>query len=78
MTQMSEADLKSTILKHASPNVSPNILLRAIKHAHPKASKKQIIRAAFEAIIESAESDIESSRALHDFAMTERNSGDLG
>ena len=66
--------LETTLLKLATPNISPREMLRQAKRLHPKASKKEIIRAAFSSLIVSADKDIEASLALQNFAITERGS----
>ncbi len=70
-TQKSDT-LETTLLKLASPGISPKEMLRQAKKLHPKASKKEIIRAAFSSLILTADKDIEKSVALHNFAITER------
>jgi len=73
MTKTETADtLETTLLKLATPNISPKDMLRQARKLHPKASKKEIIRAAFSSLITSADKDIEASIALHNFAITER------
>ena len=64
--------LETTLLKLATPNISPREMLRQAKRLHPKASKKEIIRAAFSSLIVSADKDIEASLTLQNFAITER------
>ena len=64
--------LEATLLRLAHPNISPKELLRQTRKLHPKASKKEIIRAAFSSLIAVAERDVETSRALQNFALTER------
>ena len=64
--------LEATLLRLASPNISPKELLRQTRKLHPKASKKEIIRAAFSSLITAAERDVETSRALQNFALAER------
>ncbi|HTN62027.1 MAG TPA: hypothetical protein VL147_10775 [Devosia sp.] len=64
--------LEATLLKLASPNISPREMLRQAKKLHPRATKKEIIRAAFSSLIAIADKDVETSQALHNFAITER------
>lgn len=64
--------LETTLLKLATPDISPKEMLRQAKKLHPKASKKDIIRAAFSSLITAADKDIEASMTLHNFAITER------
>jgi hypothetical protein len=64
--------LGATLLKLATPGISPKDMLRQARKLHPKASKKDIIRAAFSSLIDAADQDIEKSVALHNFAITER------
>ncbi|MEO5806494.1 hypothetical protein [Devosia sp.] len=66
--------LETTLLKLATPNVSPKEMLRQAKKLHPKASKKDIIRAAFSSLIHTADQDVEKSQALQNFALSERGS----
>jgi hypothetical protein len=64
--------LETTLLKLATPNISPREMLRQARKLHPQASKKEIIRAAFSSLITAADKDIEASQALHNFALSER------
>jgi hypothetical protein len=64
--------LETTLLKLATPGISPKEMLRQARKLHPKASKKEIIRAAFSTLILTADKDIEKSAALHHFAISER------
>lgn len=65
--------LEATLLKLATPNISPKDLLREARKLHPKASKKDIIRAALSSMIHTADLDVEKSQALQNFALAERS-----
>ncbi|NKE12443.1 hypothetical protein FVP47_07455 [Mycobacterium tuberculosis] len=51
-------------------------LVAAVREKHPKASKKDIVRAAFYALTSAVDGDVERAQRLHDFALSERASGD--
>ena len=61
-----------TLLRVASPDMTPKQLMKAARTEHPKATKKEIVQAAFYAVIESAATNPEKARTLHGFAITER------
>lgn len=65
--------LEATLLKLATPNISPKDLLREARKLHPKATKKDIIRAALSSMIHTADQDVEKSQALQNFAFAERS-----
>ena len=67
--------LKATIVRLLPDGLSPKKMLAAVKAEYPKASKSDIIRAAFAAMIETADTDTLKSLALHGVAMDLRKSG---
>ncbi len=76
MTQDNEQQLlKVTILRLLPDGLSPKKMLAAVKGEHPKASKSEIIRAAFAAMIETADTDVVKSLALHSLGMDLRKTG---
>ena len=70
-----QEELSTTIKRLALEGLSPKAMMQKVKKLHPKASKKQIIQAAFLQMIDSAEHDLDTSRALQNFALEERRSG---
>jgi hypothetical protein len=76
---MAKSDIEEigeTLQQLANPKLKPKELLKAVRERHPKASKKTIVRAAFYSIITLSERDPEKTKALHNFALTERGGGD--
>lgn len=73
---MSDESLDAALARLVKQRGSPKKLMQEVQRLFPKASKKQIIRAAFAQIIERAEADVETSRVLQDFAISERNAAD--
>ena len=70
---MSEMEnLARTIARLARPDMRPKQLIEAVRDEHPKASKKDIVRAAFYAVIVSADKDPVQARRLHKFALEQR------
>jgi hypothetical protein len=70
---MSEIEnLARTIARLARPDMRPKQLIEAVREEHPKASKKDIVRAAFYAVIVSADKDPVQARRLHKFALEQR------
>lgn len=72
---MSDESLDAALARLVKQRGSPKKLMQEVQRLFPKASKKQIIRAALAQMIERAEEDVETSRALQDFAISERNTG---
>jgi hypothetical protein len=73
MSNKSQSDeIGVTLLRLASPKMSPKELLRQTRKLHPDASKKEIVRAAFASIIAVSSSDIDKALLLQDFAIKER------
>lgn len=64
--------IEATLLRLATPRMSPKELLRQARKLHPDASKKEIVRAAFASIIAVSGSDIDKALILQDFAIRER------
>ncbi|MBW9115547.1 hypothetical protein JNB88_18065 [Rhizobium cauense] len=60
--------ISGTIRALAVPGMKPKALIEAVKAKHPSASKKDIARAAFLAVILSAEYDPDDTQTLHDLA----------
>lgn len=70
---MSEIEkLAGTITRFARPGMKPKQLIEAVREEHPKASKKDIVRAAFYAVIISADNDPMRAQHLHEFALEQR------
>jgi hypothetical protein len=67
--------LKAVILRLLPNGLTPKKMLSTVKVEFPKASKSEIIRAAFAAMIETADTDVAKSLALHGAAMDLRKSG---
>lgn len=77
MSKKPPADqIEATLLRLASPKMSPKELLKQTRKLHPDASKKEIVRAAFASIIAISNSDIDKALVLQDFALKERASGE--
>ena len=71
--------IAKTLSSVATPGMKRKQLIAAIRKEHPDASKKEIVRAAFYALTDVALSDGEKARRLHDFAISERATGeDIG
>ena len=64
--------IEVTLLRLATPKMSPKELLKQAKRAHPNASKKEIVRAAFASLIAVSDSDIDKALILQNFALKER------
>ena len=69
---MTEKSLDATLTRLVKERGSPKTIMQEVQRLYPKVSKKQIIRAAFAQMIERAEDDLEASRVLQDFAISER------
>lgn len=65
-------ELAGTLQGLAGPGIKRKELLAAVHKKHPKASKKDIVRAAFFALTNPVEGDVERAQRLHDFALNER------
>ena len=65
-------ELAGTLQGLAGPGIKRKELLAAVHEKHPKASKKDIVRAAFYALANAVEGDVERAQRLHDFALSER------
>jgi hypothetical protein len=65
-----------TISRLASKDMSPKQLIDAVRKKHPDASKREITRAAFFAVIKSAEDTPDRTFDLHNLAMDARNNAD--
>jgi hypothetical protein len=73
MSSKSQSEqIGATLLRLASPKMSPKELLKQTRKLHPDASKKEIVRAAFASIIAVSGSDIDKALLLQDFALKER------
>ncbi|WP_336488360.1 hypothetical protein [Methylobacterium nigriterrae] len=57
-----------TITTLATPDIKPKDLLAAVRRHHPEASKKQVSRAAFTAMILTAEIDPDQARRVQELA----------
>ena len=64
--------IEVTLLRLATPKMSPKELLKQARRAHPNASKKEIVRAAFASLIAVSDSDIDKALILQNFALKER------
>jgi hypothetical protein len=69
-------ELSATLLRLATPGMKHKELLRAVRAEHPKASKKEIVRAAFYALIGTADADPGKAQQLQSFALAERQGAD--
>ncbi len=65
--------IADTIREIVIPGMKPKGLIEAVRARHPEASKKEVARAAFLAVIHSAEFTPEDTQALHDMAMDARD-----
>lgn len=65
--------IAATVSTLAAPGMKPKALIAAVRERHPDATKKQVVRAAFYALTESGETDPETARRLHDFALAQRS-----
>ncbi|MCJ8517926.1 hypothetical protein ABID21_000550 [Pseudorhizobium tarimense] len=66
--------IANTVSDLATPGMTPKELLRAVRKHHPRASKKQVTRAAFYALIISAEQGSQHAKDIHGVAIRTRNS----
>lgn len=73
---MKTENLEQTIVSVLAATPQPKDALKAIRKAHPKVSKKQIIRAAFGVMIDKSAGDLETSRALQNFAISSHTAED--
>lgn len=60
----------------AGPGIKRKELIASVREKHPKASKKDIVRAAFYALTNAVDGDVERASRLHDFALSERAGSD--
>lgn len=75
---MSEIEkIAGTIARLARPDMKPKQLIEAVREEHPKASKEDIVRAAFYAVIVSADNDPMRADRLHEFALEQRGEPEL-
>jgi len=70
---MNQETIQEALLRLVEERHAPKKIMRELRRLYPKVSKKQIIHLALAQMIERSESDLEASRALQDFAITERN-----
>ncbi|KQT47010.1 hypothetical protein DevBK_17105 [Devosia sp. BK] len=73
---MKTESLEQTIVRVLAEMPKPDDALKTIRKAHPKVSKKQIIRAAFGVMIDKSAVDLETSRALQNFAISTHTAED--
>ena len=66
-------DIAATLLRVATPDMSPKQLLKAARKVHPKASKKEIAQAAFYSIISAPDQEPAKAKKLHAFAIKTRS-----
>lgn len=69
-------EIASALCSIATPAMKPKALRSAIKARYPDATKKEIVRAAFYAVAEAAPAGQDTHSELHNFALTQRISGD--
>ncbi|WP_156311978.1 hypothetical protein [Methylobacterium platani] len=69
--------IAATIHKLAKPDIKPKELMALVRKKHPDATKKQIVRAAFFCLIQDIDNDVEKSKYLHTFALSERSGDDM-
>jgi hypothetical protein len=62
----------SALVAHAQPGQRPHDLLKAIRRNYPFASRTEVVRAAFNAVFELADADLDKARVLQDFAIRAR------
>ena len=65
-------EIAATLLRVATPDMSPKQLLKAARKVHPKASKKEIGQAAFYSIISAPDQDPAKAKKLQAFAIKTR------
>ena len=68
--------IELTLVRLASPGMTPKELLKQARKQHPEASRKEIVRAAFASIIAISSSDIDKALVLQDFALKTRGADD--
>jgi hypothetical protein len=66
-------DIAATLLRVATPEMSPKQLLKAARKVHPKASKKEIAQAAFYSIISAPDQEPQKAKKQHAFAIKTRS-----
>jgi hypothetical protein len=65
-------DLSSALVAYAQPGLQPRDLLKAVRRNYPFASRTEVVRAAYHAVLELADADLDKARALQDFAIRAR------
>lgn len=69
-------EIARTVVTLATPGMKPKDLVTAVRKSHPNASKKQVSRAAFMAMILTAEADPNRATKLQELALGSRSSDD--
>ena len=69
-------DIQMTLLENARPGITTSELYKIARHAHPAASKKTIIHAAIGSLIAIADSDLERTLVMQNFAIRGRGAED--
>ena len=69
-------DIQMTLLEIARPGITTSELHKIARHAHPTASKKTIIHAAIGSLITIADSDLERTLVMQNFAIRGRGAED--
>lgn len=70
---MTDETIQDTLVRLVAERGSPEKVIQELRRLYPKISRKQIIHLALAQMIDRSESDLEASRALHDFAISERS-----
>lgn len=64
--------IRSHISKVVTPDTKPKDLLKLVKNKYPDASSKDIALAAFSAMIDMADEDVDKARALQSLGLDRR------
>ncbi|MFH1558630.1 hypothetical protein [Xanthobacter sediminis] len=65
-------EICAVLVRLAAPDLSPKQLFDAVRQEFPDATRKEIVRAAFLAVITTADADCNKARKLQSFALAER------
>jgi predicted transposase YbfD/YdcC len=65
-------EISAALVRLAAPDLNPKQLFHAVRQEFPDATRKEIVRAAFFAVITTADADGNRARKLQNFALAER------
>lgn len=67
-----DKDVERALLEMIGPKTDPDRLLKAVKRRYPGLRNKDIVRAAFAALIDISERDVDRALLLQQFALRQR------